>query len=59
MSKNHRTVNGQHGIGAKGQGKATYFQTRIAEALRQSKARLHPKNLRKSSFKNSNGHWAS
>lgn len=56
MSKN-QPVRGQHGIGAKGQGKMTFFQTHIAEALRRSKSRLHPKGRGPASIRNANGHW--
>jgi hypothetical protein len=58
MSKNQPVKGkGQHGIGAKGQGKMTFFQTGIAEALRRSKSRLHPKSHAQAEFRTANGHW--
>jgi hypothetical protein len=57
MAKNRQPAKAQHGIGAKGQGKATFFQSRIALAIRRSKSRMHSKNGTRSGFRNTDGHW--
>jgi hypothetical protein len=47
----------QHGIGARGQGKLVFVQTRIAQAIRHSKARLQRKDRNRVGYRDANGHW--
>ena len=58
MSKNS-PARGQHGIGARGNGKLLYFHTNIAQAIRHSKEKLFRKSRKPAEFRESNGHWVS
>lgn len=52
------TAKGQHGLGARGQGKLLYFHTRVANSIRHSKEQLFRKYRKQPEYRQSNGHWA-
>jgi hypothetical protein len=56
MTKNN-AAKGQHGIGARGQGKLLFFHTRITQAIRHSKDQMFRKRRQAHGFRQSNGHW--
>ncbi len=49
---------GQHGLGARGQGKLLYFHTRVSYAIRHSKEQLFRKYRKQHDYRQANGHWA-
>jgi hypothetical protein len=57
MAKNS-AAKGQHGLGARGQGKLLYFHTRVTHAIRHSKEQLFRKYRKQPEYRQSNGHWA-
>ena len=57
MAKNS-PAKGQHGLGARGQGKLLYFHTRVTYAIRHSKEQLFRKYRKQPEYRQSNGHWA-
>ncbi len=57
MSKNS-PVKGQHGLGARGQGKLLYFHIQISHAIRQSKDDVLRKRDHPHDHCQPNGHWA-
>ena len=57
MAKNG-SAKGQHGLGARGQGKLLYFHTRVTQVIRHSKEQLFRKYRRQPEYRQANGHWA-
>jgi len=58
MSKNS-PAKGEHGIGARGNGKLLYFHSNIAQMIRHSKERLFRKDRKPTEYRQANGHWMS
>jgi hypothetical protein len=56
MSKN-TPVKGEHGIGARGDGKLLYFHTNIAQTIRHTKDKLLRKTRKPVEYRQPNGHW--
>ena len=57
MTKNG-PAKGQHGIGARGNGKLLFFHTNVAQMIRHSKERLFSKPSKNTEYRQQNGHWA-
>ena len=49
---------GQHGLGARGQGKLLYFHIGVVHAIRHSKEQLFRKYRKQPKYRQANGHWA-
>jgi hypothetical protein len=56
MAKNS-PARGQHGIGARGEGKLLYFHTRVSQAIRHSKEQLFRKHRKQPEYRQADGHW--
>lgn len=50
-------VKGQHGLGARGQGKLLYFHTQIPHAQQQAKDPVLAKRRQPHDHRRDNGHW--
>jgi hypothetical protein len=56
MSKNSPSK-GQHGMGARGNGKLMYFHANIAQMVRHSKDKMLRKSGKPVEYRQPDGHW--